>query len=126
MPGSEPPVAYVTNMYGGTLWTATWNPAKKDFAVEQAHDFSALGASVPLEINFNMKTSRMYVTTAKPGHMHIFDISGNPAKPKLLKSISTAEGAHHVAFTKDWRYAYVQNALLNLPGMSDGSSLSST
>ena len=26
-----------------------------------------------------------------------------------------------MAFTKDWRYAFVQNALLNLPGMSDGS-----
>jgi hypothetical protein len=26
-----------------------------------------------------------------------------------------------VAFTKDWRYAFVQNALLSLPGMSDGS-----
>jgi DNA-binding beta-propeller fold protein YncE len=121
VPGAKPPVAYITNMYGGTLWTATWNPAKKDFVVEQAHDFSAQSAGVPLEIYFNMKASRMYVTTAKPGHMHIFDISGNPAKPKLLKSIATAEGAHHVAFTKDWRYAYVQNALLNLPGMSDGS-----
>lgn len=121
VPGSNPPVAYVTNMYGGTLWTATWNPAKKDFDVEQAHDFSAQKAGVPLEIYFNTKANRMYVTTAKPGHLHIFDIAGNPAKPKLLKSIATAEGAHHVAFTKDWRYAYVQNALLNLPGMSDGS-----
>ena len=46
---------------------------------------------------------------------------GRPGKPKLVKSIATAEGAHHVAFTKDWRYAFVQNALLNLPGMSDGS-----
>jgi len=35
--------------------------------------------------------------------------------------VAIAEGAHHVAFTKDWRYAFVQNALLNLPGMSDGS-----
>ncbi len=26
-----------------------------------------------------------------------------------------------MAFTKDERYAFVQNALLNLPGMSDGS-----
>ena len=121
VPGSNPPVAIVTNMYGNTLWTATWNPTKKDFELEQAHDFTAQKAGVPLEIYFNVKANRMYVTTAKPGHLHIFDIAGNPAKPKLLKSIATAEGAHHVAFTKDWRYAYVQNALLNLPGMSDGS-----
>jgi len=121
VPGAKPPVAYVTNMYGGTLWTATWNAAKKDFEVEQAHDFSPQKAGVPLEMYFSSKSDRLYVTTAKPGHLHIFDISANPSRPKLLKTMAIAEGAHHVAFTKDWRYAYVQNALLNLPGMSDGS-----
>ena len=121
VPGASPAVAYVTNMYEGTLWTATWNAAKKDFDVQQVHDFAAEGAGVPLEIYFNKKTDRMYVTTAKPGQMHIFDLSAGPGKPRLLKSIPAAEGAHHVAFTLDGRYAYVQNALLNLPGMSDGS-----
>ena len=121
VPGANPPVAYVTNMYEGTLWTATWNAGKKDFDVQQVHDFSAQGAGVPLEIYFNKKADRMYVTTAKPGHMHIFDLSAGAGKPKLLKSIATAEGAHHIAFTLDGRYAYVQNTLLNLPGMSDGS-----
>jgi hypothetical protein len=121
VPGANPPVAYVTNMYEGTLWTATWNAAKKDFDVQQVHDFSAQGAGVPLEIYFNKKADRMYVTTAKPGHMHIFDLSAGPGKPALLKSIATAEGAHHIAFTLDGRYAFVQNTLLNLPGMSDGS-----
>ena len=120
VPGANPPIAYVTNMYSGTLWTATWNPAKKDFDAAQAFDFEALKAGVPLEIYFNQKGDRMYVTTAKPGHMHIFDTT-KPAQPKLLKSIPAAEGAHHVAFTKDGRYAFVQNTLLNLPGMSDGS-----
>ena len=121
VPGANPPVAYVTNMYEGTLWTATWNVGKKDFDVQQVHDFSAQGAGVPLEIYFNKKADRMYVTTAKPGHLHIFDLGAGPGKPRLLKSIATAEGAHHVAFTLDGRYAYVQNTLLNLPGMSDGS-----
>ncbi len=121
VPGAKPPVAYVTNMYEGTLWTATWNPAKKDFETSQVHDFAAQSAGVPLEIYFSKKAGRMYVTTAKPGHLHIFDLGAGPGKPRLLKSIATAEGAHHVAFTRDGRYAYVQNALLNLPGMSDGS-----
>ena len=53
--------------------------------------------------------------------MHVFDLSKGAGKPDLLKSIPAAEGAHHVAFTKDERLAYVQNSLLNLPGMSDGS-----
>jgi DNA-binding beta-propeller fold protein YncE len=121
VPGANPPVAYVTNMYEGTLWTATWSAAKKDFDVQQVHDFAAQGAGVPLEIYFSKKGDRMYVTTAKPGQMHIFDLSAGAGKPKLLKSIAAAEGAHHIAFTLDGRYAYVQNTLLNLPGMSDGS-----
>jgi DNA-binding beta-propeller fold protein YncE len=121
VPGSNPPVAYVTNMYGGTLWAATWNPAKQDFDVAQFYDFATVKAGVPLEMYFNKKADRFYVTTAKPGHMHIFDVGKDPRNPKLIKSIPAAEGAHHVAFTKDGRYAFVQNALLNLPGMSDGS-----
>ena len=121
VPGADPPVAYVTNMNSGTLWTATWNPQRKDFDVAQAYDFGTVKAGVPLEIYFNSKADRLYVTTAKPGHLQIFDISKNPAKPELIKSIPTAEGAHHVAFTKDEKLGYVQNSLLNLPGMSDGS-----
>ena len=119
VPGSNPPVAYVTNMYGGTVWTATWNPQTKDFDVAQVFDFATVKAAVPLEMYFNEKVDRLYVTTAKPGHLHVFDISKGFGK--LLTSIPAAEGAHHVAFTKDERLAYVQNSLLNLPGMSDGS-----
>lgn len=121
VPRSNPPVAYITNMFGGSLWTATWSPGKKDFEVAKAFDFGPMKMGVTLELYFNPTAERLYVTTAKPGHFHIFDISASPSKPKLLKTIATAEGAHHVAFTKDWRYAFVQNAFLNLPGMSDGS-----
>jgi hypothetical protein len=121
VPGANPPVAYVTNMYAGTLSAAVWRPEKKDFTVQQVFDFGPLKAGVPLEIYFNKKGDRMYVTTAKPGQLHTFDIGKDAASPKLLNSIATAEGAHHVAFTLDGRYAFVQNALLNLPGMSDGS-----
>ncbi len=121
LPGSNPPLAYVTNMYGGTLWTAAWDPAKKAFDVVQSFDFGSIKSAVPLEMYFNPKGDRLYVTAAKPGHFHIFDISKDPKAPKLLKTLPAAEGAHHVAFTTDWRYAFVQNALLNLPGMSDGS-----
>lgn len=121
LPGSNPPVAYITNMYGGSLWAAVWNPARKEFDFLQAFDFSPLNAGVPLEIYYNGKGDRMYVTTAKPGNFHIFDISGDVTKPKLLKTIPAAGGAHHVAFSPDERYAFVQNSLLNLPEMSDGS-----
>ncbi|HKF72236.1 MAG TPA: hypothetical protein VKB68_10825 [Stellaceae bacterium] len=120
-PGSNPPAAYVTNMYGGTLWILRWNPQKKDFDASQAFDFATVSSGVPLEIYFNGKADRLYVTTAKPGNLHIFDVSGGLEQPKLIKSIPIAEGAHHVGITPDEHYAFVQNALLNLPGMSDGS-----
>jgi DNA-binding beta-propeller fold protein YncE len=121
VPGSNPPLAYITNMYGASLWTATWNPATDDFEVAEAFNLAEQDVGVPLEIYFNDDSSRMYVTTAKPGHMHIFDISADPAKPKLMQSIATAEGAHHIAFNKDMSLGWVQNSLINLPGMSDGS-----
>ena len=121
LPGSNPPLAYITNMFGGTLWTAEWKPADNIFEFEQAFDFGPHEAGVPLAIYFNEKGDRLYVTTAKPGQLHVFDIGENPRAPKLMQSIATAAGAHHVAFSPDERYAFVQNSLLNLPGMSDGS-----
>lgn len=121
VPGANPPRAYITVMFGGTLWTATWNAQSKEFDVAQAYDFNGTGSGVPLEIYFGPKSERMYVTTANPGAFHIFDIGKNPAKPELLKTVKTAPGAHHVGFTKDWKYAFVQNAFINLKGMDDGS-----
>jgi len=93
LPGATPPIAYVTNMYGGTLSAAAWNPATKDFAVSPMFDFGTLKAGVPLEMYFNAKGDRLYVMTAKSGHLDIFDVS-SPKAAWLLKS---------------------------LPGMSDGS-----
>jgi hypothetical protein len=121
VPGANPPVAYTTVMFGGTLWTLTWNAATQDFDAAQVFDFATEGAGVPLEIYFNDSADRLYVTTASPGKLHIFDISDDPGKPTLLKTLATAEGAHHVGFTKDWKLAFVQNAFINLPGMNDGS-----
>ena len=121
VPGAQPPVAYVTNMFGGTLSAAVWDPAKKDFAVRVVHDFGGAKAGVPLEMYFNRKGDRLYVTTAKPGHFHIFDVSQDVLAPKLRKTLPAGGGAHHVALTPDERMAYVQNSLLNLPGMSDGT-----
>jgi DNA-binding beta-propeller fold protein YncE len=70
---------------------------------------------------FNEKGDRFYVTTASPGRFHIFDISTSIVKPKLLNTIEVGNGAHHVAFSPDERLAFVQNNLLGLPGMDDGS-----
>ena len=120
IPGTTPPVAYVTNMFGASVWGAFWNPAKKDFDVQQVLDLAPLNGGVPLEMYFNAAADRFYLTTANPGQFHIFGID-DPKNPKLLKTIPAAGGAHHVAFTKDGQYAFVQNNLLGLEGMNDGS-----
>jgi len=132
MPAAEAPVEilsvpggggtfYVTNMMGATLWALTWDAGKQDFAAAQVFDFASVGASMPLEIYFNGAGNHMYLTTAVPGQFHVFDMAGGAMAPKLVKSVATGGGAHHVGVTKDEKYGFVQNALLNLPGMDDGS-----
>ena len=120
-PGGDTPTFYVTNMFGATLWALSWNEAKQDFDASQVIDFNTMGAGVALEMYFNAAGDRLYVTTAVPGQLHIFDTSDGPLTPTLIKTLPAGEGAHHVAFTKDGKYAFVQNSLLNLPGMADGS-----
>ena len=120
MPGTNPPVAYITNMYGGTLWMAIWDVGTKGFSFSQVDEYGPRGHGVALEMEHNRKRDRLYVTTAKPGHVSVYDVS-DPQKPKFVKAIPAAAGAHHLVFSPDERYLFVQNSLLNLPGMSDGS-----
>ena len=120
LPESNPPLAYVNNMFGNTVWAGIWDNDSKDFKFQQVFDFAPIKQGVPLEIYFNHQHDRLYITTANPGALNIFDIS-KPTQPKLLKTIATAGGAHHVVFSPDERYAIVQNSFLNLPNMDDGS-----
>jgi hypothetical protein len=62
----------------------------------------------------------LYVTTAKPGFVNLYD-NTDPRQPKFLQAIPAAPGAHHTVLSPDERYLFVQNSLLNLEGMSDGS-----
>jgi len=121
VPGSDPAIVYSTNMFGAALWTATWNPKTKDFDVAEAIDLAPHDGGVPLEMYFVDGGKTMYLTTANPGLLHILDLSADPKKPKLVKSMKTGQGAHHVGITRDGRWGFVQNSFINLPGMRDGS-----
>jgi hypothetical protein len=122
LPHAKPAMAYINTMFGGGLWTALWNETSKAFSFQQVFDFSSIQQGVPLEIYFNDKHDRLYVSTANSGALNIFDISGDlKYQPKHLKTIATAGGAHHIVFTPDEHYAIVQNSFLNLPAMDDGS-----
>ena len=57
---------------------------------------------------------------AKPGVVNVYDLA-EPARPRFLQTIPAAPGAHHLVFSPDEKYLFVQNSLLNLPGMDDGS-----
>lgn len=120
LPGAKPALVYVNNMFGNSVWAGVWDEAGKTFKFREVYDFSPQKQGVPLELYFNHKHDRMYITTANPGALNVFDISA-PTQPKLLNSIPTAGGAHHVAFSPDSHYAFVQNSFLNLPQMDDGS-----
>jgi DNA-binding beta-propeller fold protein YncE len=120
IPRRAPQTAFITNMLGGALWTATWRESEKGFSLAHVFDFAAIGQSMPLEMEFSRNGDQLFVTTAKPGALNILDIA-DPDKPKLVASVATAAGAHHFVFSPDRRYAFVQNSLLNLPDMSDGS-----
>jgi len=119
-PQTNPPVVHITNMLEGTLWSGVWNSQSKDFSFQQIDDYSTRGQGVALEMLYNKKGDRLYVTTAKPGHVNVYDNS-DPQHPKFLNAIPAAAGAHHLVLSQDEQYLFVQNSLLNLPGMSDGS-----
>ncbi|MEY3807784.1 MAG: hypothetical protein RI893_760 [Pseudomonadota bacterium] len=122
LPHANPPMAYINTMFEGKLWTATWQEKNHNFDFQAVYDFADVKQGVPLEIYFNKAHDKLYVTTANPGAVNIFDISdGFATKPTLLKSIPTAAGAHHLVFSPDEKYAFVQNNFLNLPQMDDGS-----
>ncbi|MDH5641475.1 MAG: YncE family protein, partial [Nitrospira sp.] len=119
-PNTDVPVVHITNMLEGTLWAGVWDAASRAFAFHQIDDFGPRGQGMPLEMMYNAKGDRLFVTTAKPGFVNLYDNS-DPRQPKFLKTIAAAAGAHHAVLSPDERYLFVQNSLLNLEGLSDGS-----
>lgn len=119
-PKADPPVVHITNMMEGTLWAGVWDPKSKSFSFNQVDDFGPREQGMPLEMLYNKKGDRLFVTTAKPGYVNLYD-NTDPRQPKFLKTIPAAAGAHHSVLSPDERYLFVQNSLLNLEGLSDGS-----
>lgn len=119
-PNSNPPVVHITNMFEATLWAGIWDPKTQSFSFNQVDDFGPREQGMPLEMLYNEKGDRLYVTTAKPGFVNLYD-NTDPRQPTFLQAIPAAPGAHHSVLSPDERYLFVQNSLLNLDGMSDGS-----
>ena len=119
-PKANPPVVHITNMLEATLWSGIWDPTTKTFSFQQVDDYGPRQQGMPLEMLYNAKGDRLYVTTAKPGFVNLYD-NTDPRQPKFLQAIPAAPRAHHTVLSPDERYLFVQNSLLNLEGISDGS-----
>ena len=120
IPKTNPPIAYATTMMENSLWALKWDNNLKSFITKEVFDFRKNLIHF-LQIYYNNNTTRAYITSADPGGIHIFDISKDKMNPTLIKSLKTAGGSHHVAISKNENFAYVQNGLLNIPGINDGS-----
>jgi len=114
------PVAFITNMLEPAIWQGAWNAGRRAFNFTVADDLGKRGQGFPLEMEYNRKGDRLYISVAKPGVVNVYDVS-EPARPRYLQTIPAAPGAYHLVFSQDEKYLFVQNSLLNLPGMDDGS-----
>ena len=114
------PMAYVTNMMEAALWKGSWDATRKTFDFAVVDDLQKRGQGFPLEMEFNAKGDRLYVSVGTPGVVNVYDVA-DPAQPRFLRTIPAAPGAHHMVFSPDEKYLFVQNSLLNLPGLDDGS-----
>jgi len=119
-PGSEVASTALGILLIAALWAGIWDPKAQSFSFYQVDDFGAREQGMPLEMLYNAKGDRLYVTTAKPGFVNLYD-NTDPRQPKFLQAIPAAPGAHHSVLSPDERYLFVQNSLLNLESMSDGS-----
>jgi hypothetical protein len=75
LPHANPPMAYINTMFGGMIWRATWKALTNDFDFQPVYEFSAIQQGVPLEIYFNQKRDRLYVTTANPGALFLTSVN---------------------------------------------------
>ncbi len=115
------PVLFSTTMLGNELWTGIWDATNKTFSFRQVDDLGSRGLKMPLEIIFSKDARRMFVSSAVPGAVTVYDVS-DPINPKVLADVKTEKGGtHHLALSPDENYLYAQNGLLNLPGLNDGS-----
>jgi DNA-binding beta-propeller fold protein YncE len=112
-------VAYLTGMLEASLWVLVWNEQTGTFDAVLVDDGEGRGESWPLEPLFG-PDGNLYVSWALPGHVNVYNVN-NPEQPKLIRTIKTDKGAHHVDFSKDGKYMFVQNNMLNLEGMDAGT-----
>lgn len=112
-------IAYVTGMLESSIWMLKWNPETESFETKLIDDGTERGHSWPLGI-YPGPGDKLYVSWALPGVVTEYDLK-DPENPRLARTIAADFGAHHILFSPDSKYMFVQNNLLNLEGMNSGT-----
>ena len=113
------PLAYVSGMLDSTIWVLDWNETTKSFEPTLVDDGTEREHSWPLDLNIGPK-GNLYVSFAVPGVVNEYSLE-NPKQPELLRTLPAQPGAHHILFSEDGKYMFVQNNLLNLDGLNSGT-----
>jgi DNA-binding beta-propeller fold protein YncE len=113
------PIAFITGMLEGTLWVAVWDDSSKSFEFRIVDDGTERGQGWPLEITLG-PDGNLYVSFAQPGVVNVYSLT-NPEQPQLIRTLPAEAGAHHIIFSPDGQYMFVQNNLLGLEGMNTGT-----
>ena len=113
------PIAYISAMLEGTLWAAVWDEASQGFEFAVVDDGAERGQSWPLEIAVG-PDGNLYVSFAQPGGVNVYSLE-DPKRPRFLRTLPAEAGAHHIVFSPDGQYMFVQNNLLGLEGMNAGT-----
>jgi len=112
-------VAYVTGMMDASIWALVWNSQDGNFIPRLVDSGESRGESWPLEPIFG-PDGHLYVSWALPGVVNVYSIE-NLIEPKLIRTLPADAGAHHIDFSPDGKYMFVQNNLLNLDGLNAGT-----
>ena len=115
----EESIAYVSGMLDGTIWALVWDEQTKSFEAKLVDDGTEREHSWPLDLNVG-PNGNLYVSFAIPGVVNEYSLE-NPEQPELLRTLPAQPGAHHVLFSEDSKYMFVQNNLLNLDGLNSGT-----
>ncbi len=115
----EESIAYVTGMLDGTIWALVWDEQTKSFEPKLVDDGTEREHSWPLGLSIGPK-GNLFVSFAVPGVVNEYSLE-SPEKPELLRTLPAQPGAHHVLFSEDGQYMFVQNNLLNLDGLNSGT-----
>ncbi len=113
------PIAYISAMLEGTLWAAVWDEGSQSFEFAVVDDGAERRQSWPLEIAVG-PDGNLYVSFAQPGGVNVYSLE-DPKRPRFLRTLPAEAGAHHIVFSPDGQYMFVQNNLLGLEGMNAGT-----